>query len=363
MSSLAQQYLLTRARHIVATVVLAVTATTLVVPSTALAIPGGGGLDNLQTRAAAVRTEIARLDRQASASVERYNQARATLDASSARLILARRSLARTEAQLASAQTNLNEHIAGMYKYDQPGLLDMLLSLDDFVEVDKQLEYLQLVHDADADTVVAYEALARQQQEQAQTAEAERISALHDEMEVRARRDEIERKLASRSALLKQLDGNIKNLLARQAEREAEAAQALARQTGVDLEGLAATPAQRAVVVETMKHLGIPYVWGGASPSQGFDCSGLVMYVFHKFGVDVLHGATLQSRGGTPVPLGKLQPADLVFFGTTAFYHHVGIHIGNGLFIEAPHTGDVVKISKLAGRGCTFACRYPLRLR
>ena len=65
---------------------------------------------------------------------------------------------------------------------------------------------------------------------------------------------------------------------------------------------------------------------------------------------------------GTPVPLGKLQPADLVFFGDASFYHHVGIYIGNGLFIEAPHTGDVVKVSQLAGRGCTLACRYPIRL-
>jgi cell wall-associated NlpC family hydrolase len=63
------------------------------------------------------------------------------------------------------------------------------------------------------------------------------------------------------------------------------------------------------------------------------------------------------------VPLGRLQPADLVFFGSPSFYHHVGIYIGDGRFIEAPHTGDVVKISKLAPRNCTFACRYPIRAR
>ena len=65
---------------------------------------------------------------------------------------------------------------------------------------------------------------------------------------------------------------------------------------------------------------------------------------------------------GTPVPFSQLQPADLVFFGDPAFYHHVGIYIGAGRFIEAPHTGDVVKVSLLAGRGATLACRYPLQL-
>jgi len=65
---------------------------------------------------------------------------------------------------------------------------------------------------------------------------------------------------------------------------------------------------------------------------------------------------------GTPLPFGQMEPADLVFFGDPSFYHHVGIYIGNGLFIEAPRTGDVVKVSQLAGRGSTLACRYPIRL-
>jgi cell wall-associated NlpC family hydrolase len=111
-----------------------------------------------------------------------------------------------------------------------------------------------------------------------------------------------------------------------------------------------------------MKYLGIPYVWAGATPSGGFDCSGLVLYVYAKFGVSFPHGATMQAHMGTPVPFGKMEPADLVFFGNPSFYHHVGIYIGNGLFIEAPHTGDVVKVSLLAGRGSTLACRYPILL-
>ena len=111
-----------------------------------------------------------------------------------------------------------------------------------------------------------------------------------------------------------------------------------------------------------MKYLGIPYVWAGATPKGGFDCSGLVLYVFAKFGVVFPHGATMQARMGTPVPLDQLQPADLVFFGSPAFYHHVGIYIGNGLFIEAPHTGALVRVSPLAGRGCALACRYAIHL-
>ena len=93
------------------------------------------------------------------------------------------------------------------------------------------------------------------------------------------------------------------------------------------------------------RYLGVPYVWGGADPATGFDCSGLVMYVYRQLGIDLLHFSGAQFHEGAPVPFDQLAPGDLVFFdGLT----HVGIYIGGGQFVHAPHTGDVVKISSLS---------------
>ena len=94
-----------------------------------------------------------------------------------------------------------------------------------------------------------------------------------------------------------------------------------------------------------MRYLGVPYVWGGSSP-RGFDCSGLVMYAFAAVGISLPHSSYAQFNMGTPVSIGQLQPGDLVFFSGAS---HVGIYIGGGQFIHAPHTGDVVKISSLSG--------------
>ena len=94
-----------------------------------------------------------------------------------------------------------------------------------------------------------------------------------------------------------------------------------------------------------MQYLGVPYVWGGTSPS-GFDCSGLVQYVCKKNGISVSRTAAAQAGNGTYVSRNNLQPGDLVFFGKGNI-HHVGIYIGNGQMIHAPQTGDVVKISSI----------------
>jgi cell wall-associated NlpC family hydrolase len=99
------------------------------------------------------------------------------------------------------------------------------------------------------------------------------------------------------------------------------------------------------VVAIAMQYLGIPYVWGGASPSQGFDCSGLTMYVFAQIGVSLPHYAAAQYGMGVPVSKDQLESGDLVFFRGLG---HMGMYIGGGNFIHAPHTGDVVKISSLS---------------
>jgi cell wall-associated NlpC family hydrolase len=104
-----------------------------------------------------------------------------------------------------------------------------------------------------------------------------------------------------------------------------------------------------------MQYLGIPYKWGGASPTTGFDCSGLVEYVFAQVGISLPHYTVSQWNypGAVPVAKNQLRPGDLVFFNGL---DHVGIYIGYGDFIDAPHTGANVEIDSLSEPW--FASRY-----
>jgi len=229
--------------------------------------------------------------------------------------------------------------------------------------------------------------LRRQQLAKARTEQAEVVRQRAAEKEA------IEGKLAERRQLLSSVQAEVQSLVAaeraRQAELRRQAEARLAQQQAAaaaqrkaeeqaqlnsDAASDAAAPAQSTdagsvtsdtptpevatpvappadaskgaqVVAIAMQYLGIPYVWGAASPSVGFDCSGLTMFVFNQVGVSLPHYAAAQYGMGVPVSKDQLQPGDLVFFRGLG---HMGMYIGGGNFIHAPHTGDVVKISPLS---------------
>ena len=93
------------------------------------------------------------------------------------------------------------------------------------------------------------------------------------------------------------------------------------------------------------RYLGVPYRWGGSSPTTGFDCSGFVMFLYRQVGVSLPHNAAMQYRHGRAVSRGSLRRGDIVFFNGLG---HDGIYLGGGRFIHASSSGDVVKISRLS---------------
>ncbi len=105
-------------------------------------------------------------------------------------------------------------------------------------------------------------------------------------------------------------------------------------------------PAAAAAINYAIAQLGTPYVWADETPGVGFDCSGLVQSAYHAAGIDLPRTAQTQYDMGPPLPPGSpLEPGDLVFFGSSpANVTHVGIYLGQGEMIDAPHTGAVVRI-------------------
>jgi cell wall-associated NlpC family hydrolase len=100
------------------------------------------------------------------------------------------------------------------------------------------------------------------------------------------------------------------------------------------------------------RFIGVPYRWGGSSPRTGFDCSGFVAFVYRHFGLSLPHYTVAQFSHGRRVPRGRLRPGDVLFFDGLG---HVGIYVGRGRFIHAPHSGTRVSVTPLAG---WYSARY-----
>jgi cell wall-associated NlpC family hydrolase len=110
---------------------------------------------------------------------------------------------------------------------------------------------------------------------------------------------------------------------------------------------------ERARIVGFARHLlGVRYSYGGTSPTSGFDCSGFTRFVFAHFGIDLPHYSGAQFGLGHRVSRAGLRPGDLVFFDGLG---HVGIYVGGGRFIHAPHTGTRVSIDSISG---WYGARY-----
>lgn len=99
------------------------------------------------------------------------------------------------------------------------------------------------------------------------------------------------------------------------------------------------------VIAAAKAQLGVPYRWGASSPGSGFDCSGLILYAYAQIGVSLPHSSRALHAMTQRISVDQLQPGDLIFGGSPV--HHVGMYIGGGQQINAPHTGDVVKISPI----------------
>lgn len=349
-----------RARRASALILTAIAALLVAVP--ALADPR---IESKRAEARRVLAQIQELDAQLGKAIEAYNGATVKLEQIHADMRVNRFDLEVARRNHARAQARLAARLRDLYIADETqGTLEIVLGATSLEDLINRIDTVSRVSEQDAEVLRQVKHFKRTMERRAvelRKAEAAQAEIVAERAAIKRR---IEAGLAERQRMLSSIRTEIarlreeerrrQELLARQA-RARLAAQRAVQQAAIDdavvgvtaetPEGATVLPPAKygGVVGEAMQYLGVPYVWGGASPS-GFDCSGFVMYVFAKFGVSLPHHAASIWNYGVPVPKDQLQPGDLVFFNGLG---HMGIYIGGGQMIHAPHTGDVVKISDI----------------
>lgn len=193
--------------------------------------------------------------------------------------------------------------------------------------------------EADRATVVRSAHQAEQLLQQLQVKQAALIKAAADAAARKAAQDraaQLAAQAAATAAALASFTGN---------QDQSPAASAGSTATSAPTRQYSGNAAQIAVRV-AQDQLGKPYVWGAEGPGS-FDCSGLTMYAYAAAGISLPHYTGAQWNSGRHISQSELQPGDLIFFHSDL--HHMGMYIGGGQLIHAPHTGDVVRIASLSG--------------
>ncbi len=352
----------------------------------ASATPSTPEIDSVRSQVHEAQRERDELAALAELRGEEYAQIAAVLSDTKAQVEGVRIERAEAERDLALAQGRLENRVHGMYRNGTIHLLDVLLGTTSFEDFLTRVEWLRRIGDSDAALVAA----VREARERAVAAEqtlarrVEEQTALRTQAEAKKR--EVEAAFARQQHFVEELDAEVTRLVAAEEERlrrEAEerarvaaeearlaaerAAAAAAASAGPGSETRSAAandrtfdpaalgPGNPAAVAIGMHHLGVPYVWGGSTPT-GFDCSGLVQYVYRELGISLPRTSREQFRVGAYIPPDRrdlMLPGDLVFFGyggDPGQVHHVGIFVGGGDYLHAPMRGQPVQVHSLDSR-------------
>jgi peptidoglycan DL-endopeptidase CwlO len=331
-------------------------------------------ISSKRDQAQAILAQIRDMDSDLSHAIESYNLANVQLGQIDTDLETNGRHLDVAKSSLTVAQTHIAKRLRALYiNGDAGGAVEVILGAKNLDDLLDRLDMAQRVGGQDSKVLRDVKRFRHEVQTRREKLRSARERQAQVVDERAAQRRSIESQLAERQRLYASVKDEIERMEAAERARQAElerqararlaaaaAARASYRQGSVEVSSdpVAAPvsdggsvsanvpPAKYGGVVGiSMQYLGVPYVWGGASPS-GFDCSGLVMYVYAQVGVSLPHNAAMQYNSvGVFVSRDQLQPGDLVFFDGLG---HMGMYIGGGQFIHAPHTGDVVKISSLS---------------
>jgi cell wall-associated NlpC family hydrolase len=324
-----------------------------------------------------IAQQVSALNTKMEFAVEAYDAATQKLGVVQGKIRTNQQQLSIARYNLLVAHQQLTQNVVSMYKQNKADVLDVLLATRSFNDLVTEVTAMRRVGQSNSAAVSTISALKKQidQRRVALLAEGRQAKALV--AQGASTKQQISADLQTEQTMLAGVKKQIAQmqaaaaaaakLAAERAAAAAAAAQKAAQAAPQEIQsgggggggGTTSTAgAHGSVVAIAQRYLGVPYVWGGASPS-GFDCSGLAMYVYAQVGISLPHNAAMQYASITHVAHGSEQPGDLVFFGYSAGgIHHVGIYVGGGSMIDAPYTGVDVRYDS-AFSGDYFASGRP----
>lgn len=300
-----------------------------------------------------IKNEVQRIDAQLESVTEQYNLTSLRAEQTRANIAEKERQLAELTAALEQRKDILGDRMRVLYKTGNTDVLEVITECRTVDDLFTNVDRAKRISGSDVDIITSVIASRQGVEAVRQELEADKAELDATVAGLGAQKAQIEASLQQRKDAMAGVEAEVNALIAQEAANR-PVTQPTSRPTRPIPPPPPAPPYAPEVVKVAYAQLGKPYRYAGSGPSV-FDCSGLVMYCYAQVGISLPHSSYMQARCGVPVSYADLQPGDLVFFHG---YGHVGMYIGGGQYIHAPHTGDVVRIADL-GRRRDFcgACR------
>lgn len=290
-----------------------------------------------------ILAKIEQLEAETELAAENYNASRARLDRIREDMKTAQERYDLVSKAYELQKIELGKRLSDQYRNGGLSFFQILFESKTFSEALRNIQYLLQMSESDSRLLKQVSDDKKSLEDTLSQLARDEKDAISLEFELKARSIEIKERNRRQQQTLESQSARVQQLIG--ATRTTQAAEESALAAQIAMGRLSQVRVEPGSPVETaLKYRGIKYVWAGES-KKGFDCSGLVLYVFRQHGVNLPHHSGTQYGYGVPVT-GSLLPGDVVFFGRPI--HHVGIYIGGDYFVHAPRTGDVVKISKLS---------------
>ncbi|WPC41985.1 NlpC/P60 family protein [Clostridium sp. JS66] len=316
---------------------------------TVLAAPSSSNpqIAQVQQQKQDLETKVEKLDNQITEIMKQIDGNKKSIEKTTADIKTTQQELTNAENSIKGQQDVFNKRVRAMYINGADSYLGVILQSDNLSDFISRVDTVKKIVGFDEKVIndLKQKKDTITKKKEALNAENNKLLALKADNEkklasfnnTRSEQKNLIASLDAKEKTLKAADAETNNLVASaqgQVEKYSASSPALSR----------GSSSASAIVQYASTFQGVPYAWGGNGPSS-FDCSGFTCYVFAHFGISLPRVASDQQGVGEAVSRDQLQPGDLVFFGSPA--HHVGIYVGDGCMIHAPHTGDVVKISPL----------------
>lgn len=347
-------------------------AAPLTTTTTLILAPGAAvQVGDLQSQAAKVQADIQALDTDLERLIEGYNELNLKMNGINAELNDLRRQESAAQQSYNQRQDAVNKRLTATYKAGRDSLLEVLLATENFNDFVTRVVLIAKLAIRDQDMADSFKVSVTDLSSVQELVDAKKAEALTLRRQLEVKQAEIQGKLAERQQTLTGLDSSIAGIMEQERVRQEAERKTLEEALRAKLlswekyDGPLPTTDDAILnqLVETAAtYLGVPYVWGGEHPSTGMDCSGFTQYVYKQHGINIPHYSGYQAVTGVAVALADIKPGDLIAFGDPV--HHVGIYIGEGQFMHAPNSGDVVRIALLAERNDIATIRrFPLQAR